>query len=184
MTKRKTPGTARAKARAVEQAHQQTRGGVAPAPAPTSLQREVDAKDVESARTRQQSRTFNKNLTVLKQPTPKDRIKVMATQTGYYDHIRRRPGDVFFIDGAGLEADVVVNGKVTRKKGDVAAFSTKWMEEVEDSTPESHSTANQHLRRQHDELLASRYQEGRLTGPDNVREDLPTGSHNPLGEDD
>jgi hypothetical protein len=177
MTKKKTAAPQRAKARAVES---KNRGGLAPKPAATSLQR-----DLESARTRTQARRFNKNLTVAASPTPKHAIKVQATQTGYYDHIRRRPGDVFLIDGERLEADVLgPDGKtVTRKKGEVAAFSSRWMEKVDASTPESVSTANDAIRQQHDELLASRYADGLQVGPDNVNADeIEDDGGNPLGE--
>jgi hypothetical protein len=177
MTKKKTAAPARAKAKAVEQAAK-SRGGVAPRPAPTSMQR-----DLESARTRSQARRFNKNLTVMGSDVPKNVLKVRATQTGYYDHIRRRPGDVFLIDATPLEADVKVGGKVTRKKGDIAAFSDRWMEVVDPRTPESVSTANDEIRRQHDELLASRHSGGLIPDrPDDVSDDLPDGVDNPLGE--
>lgn len=181
MSKKKTP--TRAKARAAEK-KSQTRGDEAPRPAATSMQR-----DLESARTRTQARRFNKNLTVAQAPTPANALKVRATQTGYYDHIRRRPGDVFFIDGARLEEDVTAiehaTGErvVTRKKGTIAAFSDKWMEIVDPKTPESVSTANDAIRQQHDELLASRYAAGQLTGPDNVADDIVDDHSNPLGSD-
>jgi hypothetical protein len=171
MTKKKTPAPARAKARAVEQP--KSRGGVAPKPAPSSLQR-----DLESAATRQQARRFNKNLTVMNTEVGKDRLKVRATQTGYYDHLRRRPGDVFFIDATPLEADVKVGNKVTRKKGEIAAFSDRWMEVVDPKTPESITTANDEIRRQHDELLAARF--GGQTGS-TLERSVEEDDDNPLG---
>lgn len=63
-------------------------------------------------------------------------IKVMATRTGYYDHGRRRPGDVFICD----EKD----------------FSATWMQKVAPGTPERVSTSQDEIDRQHDELLATK----------------------------
>jgi hypothetical protein len=68
-------------------------------------------------------------------------IKVRALQMGYYDHARRRVGDVFFIK-------------------DELAFSTKWMERVDVSTPERLTTSKQAIEQQHDEILS-----GRTPGP-------------------
>lgn len=64
-------------------------------------------------------------------------IKVRATQLGYYDHVRRREGDVFLI----------------AKERD---FSDRWMEYVDARTPESVSTSADELRRKHDEIIRSR----------------------------
>ena len=72
------------------------------------------------------------------EPVRKDRpIKVRATQMGYYDHARRRVGDVF----------VIANEQ---------AFSSRWMERVGANEPERTTTATQALRQQHDEIIASR----------------------------
>src|SRR5512138_1974313 len=54
--------------------------------------------------------------------------KVRAIETGYYDHARRRPGDVFLI-------------------AKPEHFSERWMEYVDAATPERISTANQEIRR-------------------------------------
>lgn len=68
-------------------------------------------------------------------PAVKDHpIKVRATQTGYYDHARRREGDVFTI-------------------ANEQAFSPRWMERVPAQTPERITTAAQHIRREHDKIL-------------------------------
>jgi len=69
-----------------------------------------------------------------------DPIKVRAIRMGYYDHIRRREGDVF----------VIANEQ---------AFSDKWMEKVDPRTRERTTSAPQALRQQHDEILG-----GKVTG--------------------
>lgn len=63
--------------------------------------------------------------------------KVMAIREGYYDHARRRAGDVFLI----------------AKPED---FSARWMEYVDAATPERISTAQQSVRRQNVETAISR----------------------------
>lgn len=64
-------------------------------------------------------------------------IKVRATRMGYYDHARRREGDVFHI-------------------ATMHDFSANWMELVDPATPERVTTAKQALEQQHDEILAGR----------------------------
>lgn len=76
-------------------------------------------------------------------PAPAEKthpIKVRAKELGYYDHARRREGDVFII-------------------ANEQAFSAKWMERVDAATPERMTTANQALRQKHDEILG-----GSVTG--------------------
>lgn len=71
-------------------------------------------------------------------PVAKDRpIKVRAIEMGYYDHARRRPGDVF----------VIANEK---------AFSKRWMERVDANVPERTTTATEALRKQHDDIISGR----------------------------
>lgn len=71
-------------------------------------------------------------------PVPKDNpIKVVATMTGYYDHVRRREGDVF----------IIANER---------AFSARWMEKVGARTPESVSTSQQAIQKAHDEILGGK----------------------------
>lgn len=65
------------------------------------------------------------------------RIKVRALQMGYYDHARRREGDVFYLESE-------------------KHFSKKWMVRVDEATPERVTTAKQALQQQHDEIMASR----------------------------
>jgi hypothetical protein len=69
----------------------------------------------------------------VRKPAP---IKVRATQMGYYDHVRRREGDVFVVESS--------------------QFSKKWMERVDAETPERVTTAKQALKEQHDEILGGR----------------------------
>ena len=87
-------------------------------------------------------------------------IKVRATKMGYYDDKRRRTGDVFLIrapyageDDAGIP--ITIN-----------EFSKKWMERVAGDTPERITTGNEELRRQHDEILATKRQGGVSTTDD------------------
>lgn len=65
------------------------------------------------------------------------RLKVRALQVGYYEHIRRRVGDVFSIERP-------------------QDFSAVWMQEVGASTPERITTGTQALRQMHDETMRDR----------------------------
>jgi hypothetical protein len=62
------------------------------------------------------------------------KIKVRATQMGYFDLKRRREGDVFYIRSA-------------------SQFSKRWMEIVEGSLPLKQTGAQAALDRKHDEIL-------------------------------
>lgn len=81
-------------------------------------------------------------------------IKVRATTMGYYGHIRRREGDVLKV-----------------REGD---FSSRWMERVDPHTPEKITTGKEELRRQHDEIIASRTPAQGTSMPEDIEE-------NPLG---
>ena len=72
------------------------------------------------------------------------RFKVRATKLGYYDDKRRRIGDVFWVSSRQTET------------GRYVEFSESWMVRVPDDTPESITTGQQELRRQHDEITASK----------------------------
>lgn len=87
------------------------------------------------------------------------RIRVAAVRMGYYDHARRRPGDVFDV----YEAD----------------FSDRWMETVDGSTPIKITTPKQALKAHHDERLAGRVADRQLGDKPARRSDV-----NPLGDDD
>jgi hypothetical protein len=65
-------------------------------------------------------------------------LKVRAIGLGYYEHIRRRAGDVF-------------------KLTDPVHFADTWMEWVDARTPERVTSAPQALKEHHDEMIASRY---------------------------
>jgi len=78
-------------------------------------------------------------------PAPKPNpIKVRAIALGYYDHCRRRIGDVFLI-------------------ANERAFSSRWMERVDPRTPEKITTSKEALKQKHDEILA-----GHVTGAEDV----------------
>ena len=72
------------------------------------------------------------------------RLRVRATMVGYYEHIRRREGDVFVIEGTILPS------------GHLDCFSHKWMEAVAPTTPTRVTTPAVDLVRKHDELLRSK----------------------------
>ncbi len=95
-------------------------------------------------------------------------VRVRATQLGYYDNERKRPGDVFSIASPAL-------------------FSKRWMEHVDPRTPEKTTGPNEALRQQHDEILGARHGDpDRIlpqTGPDDVPDDLEDDGDNPLGAD-
>lgn len=109
-------------------------------------------------------------------------IKVRAKQMGYFDHIRRRVGDVFTIPADRHPADHKT------KPGELIHFSSRWMEVVDPRTPERITTPNQALAQQHDEILEMKYggkppQQGIQVGDDSNPDDLPTGTGNPLDSD-
>lgn len=70
-----------------------------------------------------------------------NRPKVQATKMGFYDHKRRRKGDVFSLK-------------------DPKHFTRKWMVKVDAATPLRVTTGREELKRQHDEILGARF-EGR-----------------------
>jgi hypothetical protein len=113
------------------------------------------------------------------QPTNAPAIKVRAIREGYYEHLRRFPGDIFEIRGDRYPADVVrpigaADGRGTipftlHKAGEVIEFSETWMELVTDqSLPLNQRTAQQMLTEEHDNLLRDRI-------------GTSTGNQNPLG---
>lgn len=65
---------------------------------------------------------------------PAGRIRVRATQTGYYGEQRRREGDVFVINKA-------------------SEFSERWMEVVEGKVPLKTTGPQEALNKKHDEIL-------------------------------
>lgn len=115
-------------------------------PPPTARARGGESRDLARPATTEAGRVA---------PT---RIKVRAIRQGYYDHIRRHEGDVFFIAS---DQD----------------FSNRWMEVVDARTPERITSSPELLRRQHDELLAERMP---ARGTPLVH-DEPDADKNPLG---
>ena len=127
--------------------------------------------------------------------------KVMATQLGYFDLIRRRPGDVFRISNRKLvdeDLELRIDG---RDQDDLpegieyADFSERWMEVVPENTPERVTLGNEALRQTHDEILHSRAvergqtgsaaqvaQQGIQVGRDDVDDDIDDTGHNPLDD--
>jgi hypothetical protein len=82
-------------------------------------------------------------------------MKVMAIATGFFDHMRRREGDVFSIPATpAKKANEEQAAKLGVKKGDSipSAFSARWMQPVASSTPDRVSTAQQALNKKQDEL--------------------------------
>jgi hypothetical protein len=77
---------------------------------------------------------------------------------GFFEHKRRRPGDVFSTTAA--------------------HFNPHWMERVDPATPDSITTGKQALRDEHDAVLATKLQPGMT-----VDVDTPTGAEKLLGDD-
>jgi hypothetical protein len=85
-------------------------------------------------------------------------FKVRATQMGYFNEERKRPGDVFTLKFA-------------------HQFSNKWMERVDARTPHQTTTGQEMLRREHDDILKMRAS-GLPTDPDTG---MPEGGDDPMG---
>lgn len=89
-------------------------------------------------------------------------MKVRALMTGYFDHLRRREGDVFVIPDEprrnkypsesqeAFEDAAASDGKVPQ------AFSTRWMERVSNSVPEKTSTAQEAVNKMSNEIKAGK----------------------------
>lgn len=108
-----------------------------------------------------------------------DAIRVRATQTGYYNHIRRREGDVFTLvaregllmqpvmkkaaKGDDSDAEQAVHPRTgepmfRQVRGRLSArdqFSENWMEVVSDDETERTSTSRDAIKKRHDELLGA-----------------------------
>jgi hypothetical protein len=90
---------------------------------------------------------------------PRDRgdaapIKVQATKMGYYDHTRRRVGDVFLING---EKD---------RDGNVIDFSKNWMVPVDSSVKVKVTTSPEALAQEAEAIKALKGQKGHSTASD------------------
>jgi hypothetical protein len=146
------------------------RGRATPTPAIAAAQPQT-AKKAASSVARQERPLAPRPATV-ERTGP---IKVRATQLGYYGDMRRRPGDVFSIQRE-------------------SEFSHKWMEKVDPRTRDRITSPQQALTQRHDEILGGRTAERAAssvegprtrpmqTGDDNVADDLPVGTDNPLGD--
>lgn len=110
-------------------------------------------------------------------PVEGDAIRVRATQTGYYNHIRRREGDVFTLvprqgqilvpvmkkpKGGGEEEQAThprtgepMFKPVQATLSPQDQFSDRWMEVVSDDETERTSTAKDAIKKRHDELLGN-----------------------------
>lgn len=108
-------------------------------------------------------------------PKGEGTLRVRATRTGYYNHIRRREGDVFTLVGREgmLMQPVMAKAKDGEEpeqrlhprtgepmfknvKGTLTAeeqFSENWMEIVSDDEVERTSTSKDAIRKRHDEIL-------------------------------
>ena len=65
-------------------------------------------------------------------------MRVRATRAGYYDHLRRREGDVFTLASiTGLVMDVKTGQHVSATIPPEKQFSSRWMEKVADTSPET-----------------------------------------------
>jgi hypothetical protein len=93
------------------------------------------------------------------------RVQVKDDETGYFDHIRRREGDVFTIPDEPrrplVEIERRVFGDVVDAVADAngtipLAFSFKWMTPVRPSTPERITSAPEALKQSHDRVLAEK----------------------------
>lgn len=63
-------------------------------------------------------------------------MKVRATQLGYYDHRRRKPGEVFeLIEVKGFTKDPKTEKVSPLTLSPEQQFSENWMEKVDESTP-------------------------------------------------
>lgn len=118
-------------------------------------------------------------------------IRVRALKTGYYDDVRRRPGDVFDLHPReGTFTEKVVDEKTGEVKTEKATstpltkevekvlsaedqFSKKWMEKVPADTPLSLTSGNQALRQQHDEIMAGKRARGgpAVTGQQRIQQE-------------
>jgi hypothetical protein len=89
----------------------------------------------------------------------------MATKPCFYGLKRRRPGDIFLLDGE-------------------HHFNPNRMERVAQETPLRESTSASHLRAQHDQLLASKMAGKALADPgrDDGPADLEDTGHSPLDD--
>lgn len=89
-------------------------------------------------------------------------MKVRATRIGFFNHIRRREGDVFTIPDtprrklSDKDANRIEFEPVKDKAGTVPAAFGTWMEPVGAREPEKTSTAQEALNKASDDLKAGK----------------------------
>lgn len=101
-------------------------------------------------------------------------IRVRATRIGYYDHVRRRIGDVFDLKARpGLVDEPILDPETEEPKEDrdgriltrrvkrlipaEMQFSDRWMERVDPATPKKTTTSGEVIKARHDELVTARF---------------------------
>lgn len=146
-----------------------------------------------SAAAAQEIRTEN-----LSARTDLKRIKVRAVQMGYYQHKRRREGDVFtLVPLRSVERDGRGNPKKDPKTRmtipciitPLQQFSDRWMEIVESSERDRITSPNAAIKLKHDEVIRERYNLDGGVDPDGDPEDEPNPSSdeqddNVVGQED
>lgn len=91
-------------------------------------------------------------------------MKVRATRLGYYEHIRRREGDVFTLVPRDVTIVDVKSQKIVLENGKPKMrhltvedqFSVNWMERVDEATPERITPAQAALSKVNNELLEAK----------------------------
>lgn len=155
---------------------QQPNRGGSPRPAGTSIshQNEVErSKRAALASSSKQDRPKRNPPPRVAMPTNAGTVKVMATQSGYYDHARRHVGDVFRISGKRWPADHPT------KAGQLTDFSDRWMVLADANAKERLTTANQSIARKHDDILALK---DHANAPGQIVGDDGDGDESPIGD--
>ncbi len=163
------PGTSTPKPGAAHRKAAERAARVAPAPKapdartptrnpPPSAKRTETARRAFSTDTRPKAAAAVPGRGAVDVVTPGARVRVMATEPGYYDHARRRVGDVFTM--AVLDLD---GGRP--KPGGGVSRPCSWVEEVDPRTPERLTGAQDNINRQHDEILGGRVAGDRSSEP-------------------
>ena len=96
---------------------------------------------------------------------------VRATQLGYYDHARRRPGDVFSM------TEIDAYGGRKSEDGKRVSRPCSWVVPVDPRTPERISGSQQAINDRHDEILGGRLAGDRSSesGPSDDGDDMLKG---------
>lgn len=129
-------------------------------------------------------------------------IRVRAIKTGYYGDVRRRIGDVFDLyprkgtfteleldkdDQPVLDDSGAMKTRITNEVEDKLLtaeeqFSKKWMERVDDDTPERATSAQDVIDAEHDAILAAR-QASQASGEQSAKPVRPSGDNDVLSGD-